>query len=94
MRYLIECGLLDLLKVAIQEHNNDKKFLVVVVHALSEILRTGHSPQPGVPNTFQAHLETSGVLDEIEKLQTHHNREVYSAVLNLIEEFFEVEDPI
>lgn len=94
MRFLIECGFLDLLKIAIQEHNTDKKFLVVVVHALSEILRTGNNSQPGVPNMFQAHLETSGVLDEIEKLQVHNNRDVYSAVINLIEDFLEVEDPI
>jgi Atypical Arm repeat len=94
MQFLVEYGFLDLLEISIQEHISDSKFLVVVIHALSELLQTGHDPRPGMPNAFQAHLEISGLVDEIEKLQRHQNRPVYTAIIDLIEKYFEVEDPI
>ena len=58
------------------------------------MLKNGQSDQPGRPNIYQVHLETVGIIDKLETLLLHPNRSVYEVTVALIENYFDVLDPI
>lgn len=90
---IIEKGIFNIFYVNL-DPNNENSILKTILEALNHILRWGTPETPNTPNKFQAHLETSGLLDRIESLQLHPNLQVYQNTSSLIEQFFLVHDPI
>ena len=90
---LIERGIFIVFNNNMDVHT-DCNVLKTILEALSHILRWGVPEVSQMPNRFQAHLETTGVLDRIQNLQLHPSQTVYQYTSNLIEQYFQVHDPI
>lgn len=88
---IIEHGILRIFADNLN-NNCDAGIIKTIVEAMSHILR--HGKKQGQPNEFQAQFEVNGILDRLEDLQLHPNRQAYEAVIGLIEMYFEVRDPI
>lgn len=73
--------------------DSDSQILKTILEALSNILAEGKSPESS-HNVFQASLEVSGIINQLEELQLHPNEGVYDLVINIIEAYFEVLDPL
>ena len=94
IRFLVSQGcikpLCDLLSCS------DAKIIIVALEGLENILRVGESDKEiagptGVNQYAQAIEEAEGV-DKIEDLQEHTNEDIYDKSVQILEEFFEVEE--
>lgn len=90
---LIDKGILHIYNTNL-DHRGDSSMIKTILESLAHILIFGKPDQPGLPNKFQAHLETCGIVDRIENLQLHPVQSVYQCAINLIEAYFLVHDPI
>jgi len=72
----------------------DVSILKTIIESLGHILQTGINSEKGGFNRYQPDLENIGILEKIEKLQLHPNKSVYQYASQLIENYFQVNDPI
>lgn len=90
---IVEKGIFGLFYVNL-DMQIESSVLKTILEALNHILRWGIPDNKDSPNKFQAHLETSGLIDRLEALQYHPNLSVYQYTSTLIEQYFKVHDPI
>lgn len=74
--------------------DSDSQILKTILEALSNILVEGKNPESNKPNLFQASLEVSGIITQLEELQLHPSEGVYDLVIGIIEAHFDVQDPL
>lgn len=91
--YLVECGcikpVVDLLAVS------DVKTIGVALECIGNILKVGKQKQMEgglAENPFVAAVESADGLSRIESLQTDPNEEVYRKALQILENYFPVDD--
>lgn len=91
---LIEKGILTIYSLNLDSHCEDS-IIKTILESLSHVLRWGKEDSSvGMPNKFQAHLETTGIIDKLETLQLHPSPGIYQATTSLLENFFILHDPI
>jgi len=93
IEYLITCGcikpMIDLMNVS------DTKIIGVALEATENILKVGKAKQQenGLPeNPICALVEQADGLSKIESLQEDANEEVYQKAMNILENYFPLED--
>lgn len=89
---LVEKGIFNIFYVNL-DMQVEPPVLKTILEALNHILMWGIPESSEAPNKFQAHLETSGIVDRLQGLQYHANLQVYQFTVSLIEKFFQVHDP-
>ncbi|KAI9309972.1 armadillo-type protein [Zopfochytrium polystomum] len=88
VRYLVQQGVIkplcDLLRV------NDAKVAKIVLEALENILRVGEMDRriTGGENEYAEHIDAAGGMDQINKLQSHSNIDIYQKCFNIIEKYY------
>merc|ERR1712137_84055 len=90
---LVKFGLLELFIEILD--SSDVKTVSISLEAIKNLLKCGdaHYVQDG-ENTFLVMLESIGGVAKIEKLQTHSNTEVYKKSVDILESYFDLEDPL
>jgi len=90
---LVKFGILELF-VALLD-STDVKTISISLEAIKNLLKCGdnHYVQEG-ENTFLVMLESLGGVAKIEGLQTHSNNDVYKKALEILETYFDLEDPL
>jgi HEAT repeat protein len=94
IRFLVSQGcikpLCDLLSCS------DAKIIIVALEGLENILRVGESDKeiagPTGINQFAQAIEEAEGVDKIEDLQEHSNEDIYEKSVQILEEFFDVEE--
>jgi len=94
IRFLVTQGaikpLCDLLSCS------DAKIIIVALEGLENILRVGAYDKevagPSGVNIFAGYIEDAEGVDKIEELQEHNNEEIYSKSIQILEEYFELEE--
>ena len=94
IRFLVSQGaikpLCDLLECS------DAKIIIVALEGLENILRVGAFDKemagPSGVNVYAGYIEDAEGVDKIEALQEHSNEEIYNKSIQILEEYFELED--
>ena len=94
IRFLVSQGaikpLCDLLDCS------DAKIIIVALEGLENILRVGAFDKemagPSGVNAYAGIIEDSEGVDKIEALQEHNNEEIYNKSIQILEEYFELEE--
>lgn len=91
IRFMVGQGALNALCVILK--CDDVKLVMVILDALSNILKVGLKDAQGVDdNKFAEMIEEHGGLDTLEELQRHENEEVYEKSVKILQEYFESEE--
>lgn len=88
MEKLIKDGILIILSECIK--SKDDKFIIICLEALSNVLAFGK--KKGMLPLFIKEIEKIGLVDILENLQNHTNEIVYDKVLQILDNYFEVEN--
>jgi len=92
IKFLVQQGcirpLCDLLTV------NDSKIVTIALEALENILKVGEADakESGTHNQMATLIAEAEGLTKIEDLQAHNNNEIYQKSINMLENYFGVED--
>lgn len=72
----------------------DARILSVAMEGLNQILKQGKETfvLPDGTNPFAVIVDESGGLSKLELLQSHPNSQIYDKALNIIEQYFEIEE--
>jgi len=72
---------------------NDAKMIMVVLDAMSNILKVGQKDANATEeNQFAEMIEEHGGLDTLEELQRHENEEIYEKSVKILQDYFESEE--
>ena len=75
--------------------SNDSKIVEINLQSIKNILNIGdQSFEIHQDNIFLCELEKLGGTKKLENLQLHKNKEVYTKALSILENYYEIEDPI
>lgn len=77
------------------QQSTDEKTIGISLEGIYNILKCGqmHFLQNGT-NPFLVMVEQFGMVKKIEQLQEHISEEIYHKSIRILEEFFDLEDPI
>mgnify|MGYP003880139313 FL=1 len=77
------------------EKEDDPKLVVVALEAINKILHHGIRYVEKIgDNPYLNHLDSLGATQKIEKLQEHKSEEVYKLAINILETFYDINDPL
>lgn len=75
---------------------SDAKIIIVALEGLENILRVGKAEKemagPHGVNQYAQFIEEAEGVDKIEDLQEHSNQDIYDKSINILEEYFEIEE--
>ena len=90
---LIEAGIFSMFRGRLLDPLSSEKVIRTILEALGNLLKGGVDMDSMSPNAYHIMVQESGLADALERLQVHENYTVYEAVLSIIDEYLETEDP-
>ena len=88
MKKLVDDGILIFVNECIQ--NDDAKIIALALEILGHVLAFGQ--KKGELDYFIKEIETMGMVDKLEKLQTHEDQIIYEKTIQILDTYFETEN--